>query len=358
MLAASEALDFERAAVLRDRLAAIRDITAQDQRVIDTQDLGDRDLWAFYPPLDSDPEAESQDLQTLVLSIRAGKLVGQSYRSADLSEKLSNEDFWTALILDHYTKADIPRALVLAPELKTSGLGPALAEALSVRKDSESEPVHVDFADQNASSAKLFEMALQNLKAHYETQSQLRSKRNDAVLALQKLLDLEEPPHHMECVDVSHFQGEANVASCVVFKQGQPETSLYRHYKIQGAKGGDDFASMREVMTRRYGKPDSPRPDLLVIDGGRGQLAAAKSILDELGVRFPVVSIAKARTESDFEASEVNSSEERLFRPNQKNAIPLRDPKLLKLLTHIRNEAHRFAIEFHRLKRSQNRGLN
>jgi excinuclease ABC subunit C len=373
MLAASEALDFERAALLRDRLQAIREITAQDQRVVDTSDLGDRDLWAFYPPLGS---LESGQLQTLVLSVRQGKLVGQSFRSADLSEKLESEDFWTTLILEHYLKHEVPAVVVLGPELEASGLAEALGLALQERlraqrsesgaadgeevgkEEVEVEEVTVEFASQRESNSRLYALADQNIRAHFDSQLQLQARREDSLLALKKLLDLEVLPVHLECVDVSHFQGEANVASCVVFMNGQPDKSMYRHYKILGAKGGDDFASLRELMSRRYGKPDSPRPDLLVIDGGRGQLSAAKAILDELGARFPVVSLAKARTQSDFQNSELESSEERLFRPNQKNPILLRDAKLLKLLTHMRNEAHRFAIEFHRLKRSQNRGLN
>jgi excinuclease ABC subunit C len=142
-----------------------------------------------------------------------------------------------------------------------------------------------------------------------------------------------------------------------VFKNGWPSKADYRHYKVQGFSGQNDFASMREIMSRRYGKPDSPKPDLLVLDGGKGQLRSALEILRELKTEFPVVAMAKARTESDFQGAEVKSSEERLFLPNQKNELKIRDAKALQILTHLRNEAHRFAIEFHRLKRSDARGL-
>lgn len=114
---------------------------------------------------------------------------------------------------------------------------------------------------------------------------------------------------------------------------------------------------MKEVIFRRFGKPDSPCPDLLVIDGGRGQVAAVSEILNELQLKFPMVGLAKARVKSDFTSSEVESSEERLFLPNQKNYVRIKNAEALKVLTHLRDEAHRFAIEFHRQKRSENRGF-
>ncbi len=140
----------------------------------------------------------------------------------------------------------------------------------------------------------------------------------------------------------------------MVFVDGAPDKNLYRRYKIKTVEGANDFASMREVLGRRFSNDES-LPDLVVVDGGKGQLAQAVAILTELNVQgVGVVGLAKARTESDFRSSEVKSSHERIFIPNRKNPIPLL-PHMgaYKLLTHIRDEAHRFAITYHRLLRSK-----
>lgn len=156
----------------------------------------------------------------------------------------------------------------------------------------------------------------------------------------------------MECVDISNFQGQANVASCVVFENGKPKKSDYRHYKIKSVVGQNDFASMKEVILRRYTKQDVQLPDLLVVDGGKGQLSSVVEVFEELELNFPVIALAKARTESDFKDAKVKVSQERIFLPGQKNPKIIKNPEVLKLMTHIRDEAHRFAINFHRKKRS------
>jgi excinuclease ABC subunit C len=149
-------------------------------------------------------------------------------------------------------------------------------------------------------------------------------------------------------VDVSNFQGAANVASCVVFENGVPNKEAYRHYKIQSVLGQDDFQSMKEIMIRRYAKGVENWPNLLVLDGGKGQLSSAVAVLKEIGCTFPVVALAKARTQSNFRSEDVKSSEERIFFPGQKNPTKIKNKAALQLLTRIRDEAHRFAITFHR----------
>ena len=137
-----------------------------------------------------------------------------------------------------------------------------------------------------------------------------------------------------------------------MFVDGAPEKTLYRKYKIKTVKGANDFASMREIFDRRFSKMDmetgNEKPDLVVVDGGKGQLSQAKAIFDELGIQgVDLVGLAKARTEQNFQSPEVESSQERIFIPNRVNPIPLfPNSRAFKLLTHIRDEAHRFANTF------------
>ncbi|RYZ65902.1 MAG: excinuclease ABC subunit C, partial [Proteobacteria bacterium] len=179
-----------------------------------------------------------------------------------------------------------------------------------------------------------------------------------ALEEIQTKLNLEKIPLRIECYDISNFQGGDSVASRVVFMDGAPEKNLYRRYKIKTVEGQNDFAMMREVLGRRFANEEEQLPDLVVVDGGKGQLSQAVSILKELGLEsVPTVGLAKARTESDFQAAEVSSSNERVFIPGRTNPIPLLPHmKAYQLLTHIRDEAHRFAITYHRHLRDK-RGM-
>jgi excinuclease ABC subunit C len=167
-------------------------------------------------------------------------------------------------------------------------------------------------------------------------------------------VNLPKLPGRIECYDISNTQGEEAVASRVVFIDGAPDKNLYRRYKIKTVQGSNDFAMMREVLDRRFTNDES-LPDLVVVDGGKGQLSQAVAIMGELDVQgVSVVGLAKARTESDFQSTEVRSSHERIFIPNRKNPVPLLPhTAAYKLLVHVRDEAHRFAISYHRLLRSK-----
>ena len=168
-------------------------------------------------------------------------------------------------------------------------------------------------------------------------------------------LQLSRLPQRIECYDISNTQGEEPVASRVVFIDGAPDKNLYRRYKIQTVVGSNDFAMMREVLGRRFSRTEDDLPDLVVVDGGKGQLSQATAIFEELGVQgVGLVGLAKARTERDFRAVEVKSSMERVFIPGRKNPVPLLPHTgAYKLLTHVRDEAHRFAISYHRLLRGK-----
>ncbi|MDR3607224.1 MAG: excinuclease ABC subunit UvrC [Oligoflexia bacterium] len=198
--------------------------------------------------------------------------------------------------------------------------------------------------------------------AEYALEQNRRKEGGHGAEALEEIrekLHLARLPRRIECFDISNIQGQDSVASRVVFIDGAPDKNLYRRYKIRTVEGANDFASMKEVLGRRFrrmveGEADGA-PDLVVVDGGKGQLSQAVAILEELGVSdVQVVGLAKARTESDFRSSDVKSSLERIFIPNRKNPVPLLPHTgAYKLLTHIRDEAHRFAITYHRNLRSK-----
>jgi len=165
-----------------------------------------------------------------------------------------------------------------------------------------------------------------------------------SVLALKRDLHLTEEPRRIECFDISHFQGSETVASMVCFQDGKPRKSEYRKFKIESVQGVDDFASIREVVRRRYSRvleENTPLPDLIVIDGGKGQLSSAVDIMTSLQLHHvPIIGLAKRLEE--------------VFLPGE--SLPMNIPKTssgLKLLQRIRDEAHRFAITFHRERRSK-----
>ena len=377
MHAASEALEFEKAAEIRDRIKLMNDVLGDHQRMIDTSDHRDRDVWALWPEefllrsqVDASEEwGEGGALDAMVLQFRAGKLVGRTHWSADLSDALEGDDILANALLQHYGKNPPPELVVIPPQVlsvdrkelskaieaiaKAPAKGPRDPAELMAAEFSQvaAETVTLVAADERPEWWSTFELAKDNVRGWHDEQKSQRMRQHDSLLKLQKFLSLPKLPIRMECLDISNFQGSANVASCVVFIHGKPSKENYRHYKIKGFDGQNDFASMKELVTRRYLKPDSVLPDLLVVDGGKGQLSSVKMVLDEAGLSdLCVISLAKARTESDFESSEISSSEERIFLPGQKNYKNIRDASVLRLLVHIRDEAHRFAIEFNRKK--------
>ena len=167
---------------------------------------------------------------------------------------------------------------------------------------------------------------------------------------IQDKFGLAELPFHIECFDISHLQGQYQVASQVVFENGLPKKESYRRYKIKVANPRDDFGSLKEVLIRRFHHTEYPEPHLLLIDGGRGQLKKACEALKETGyAHIPVLSIAKRRVKGDFSDSAVKVRPERFYLPGRKNSLNLAlHSTALKILCHLRDEAHRFALTYHR----------
>ena len=322
---AAQTLNFEMAARLRDILAAVRKVTEKQKIVSDT---GDADAIGLAR-LDGETCAQ-------IFFIREGKVTGRENFLLNGAADESDAQAVTEFIKQYYSRAQISAAEILLPvalpedDLKILGewLGAKLIEPKRGVKRS------------------LVEMATQNAEKFLSEESARRQLKDaqtvGAVEELKNFLNLPHLPRRMECFDISHIQGAETVASMVAFKDGAPDKKNYRRYKIRTTEGKpDDFLSMREVTSRRYGSTDD-LPDLIVIDGGLGQLNSALEIIRGAGHQVPVVGLAK-----QFELIFVEGS-----------SIPVelpRDSQALKLMQRIRDEAHRFAITYHRkLRRKRN----
>ena len=337
MREASAALDFERAARMRDVLTGL-DTLAKEQRVHRSQG-GDLDIVGL---------ARDGDLGAgVVLKVRSGLLLGRdAQRFAKIREE-SEEDLLSSLVSRHYlgagdaALADLPRQVLLPRELEDRAL---LAEILT---EGAGRQVVVT-VPQRGEKLRLIELAEENARHVLEDRvaalAYAADRAEDALFSLQDELDLKVVPRLMVCFDISHLQGAETVGSAVVFENGEPRRAAYRHMRIKGDWGNDDFASMEEVVRRYFRRrrdEQKPLPDLAVIDGGKGQLSAATSALASLELEdVAVIALAKR--------------EEEVFVPGSSEPILLdRRNRALHLLQRIRDEAHRFALRYNRKLRSK-----
>lgn len=338
---AAEALNFEQAARLRDQINGLKSLGAE-QKVALPDDTISRDAIALA--------ADEQHACIQLFQIRAGRLVG---RLGFVADAQSGEPgaILERVLEEHYQTVDaveIPAEILVQHELPE---GEMLAEFLSDRRGRKVTIV----APQRQTKAELIEMVERNAEYELARTQRFADRNAQAMLDLAEVLDLPDMPRRIEGYDISHIQGSDAVASQVVFVDGLPAKQHYRHYKIKNptvmSGHSDDFASMAEVIRRRFrkyaadlqlprvGNPDWP--DLVMIDGGKGQLSAVVSVLRELNLleELRVVSLAKKREE--------------IFLPGE--SLPLTteaDQPGVQLLRRLRDEAHRFAVSFHRQQRS------
>src|SRR5271157_709659 len=344
---AAEELRFEQAATIRDQIQAI-DKVVEKQKVISSEQM-DSDVIAMAR---SDGEACVQ-----IFFIRAGKMIGREYFILEGTEDEADNRVIGEFIKQFYSEAaTIPPQVLLPNEVEEAQIikqwlrtrrGGQKVELVVPRLGTPQELV--EMASENASDT------LKALRTQWEADT---NRQTEALAELQQELHLANPPNRIECYDISNTQGTAAVGSMVVFQQGVPSKNLYRRYNIKSASGPDDFASMEEVLTRRFKrwtaaqevsapgeKPDpsfSLLPDLLIVDGGKGQLGRAVKVLEAFGLsgRVPVTGLAK--------------QQEELFLPGRSESLLLpRHSQGLYLLQRIRDEAHRFAITAHRNRRSK-----
>jgi excinuclease ABC subunit C len=325
---ASERLEFEQAAKLRDRVRAL-ERTVERQAAV-SADLGDRDVIGM--------RRQGGDLLFEVLFVREGAVV--SARSHLLRAPAGDAAALTAFLVQFYSPGKWIPAEVLVPEEPDDR--ETLEQVLSERRGGRVRVAR----PQRGPKREVLELARRNAAASMGARLDRRAAELAAVRALGERLELPEPPLRIECFDISNFSGRDGVASMVAFEDGRPDRDRYRHYKIRTVEGSDDFASMAEVLARRYrkGRRADP-PDLVVVDGGKGQLSSAVDILRERGLPdIRVVGLAKARSGRPGE-----KAFERVFRPGAREPVVLMpgDPGT-RLMERIRDEAHRFAITYHR----------
>lgn len=331
---ASETMNFELAAKLRDRLLAVQDVLAHQKM--------------YYPDVtvSQDIVALSHDPRRcaiVVLNIRKGKLIGSRPHEIRLTNQTTPEEAYNAFLTQYYqdeAPEDLPDEIILPLPVEDEVV---FQEWLSRKRGRKITLTH----PQKGIKKDLLTLGIKNAQETLEQAQTQESKshRNDptrALMELQEALKLPEFPARMECYDISHFQGAQTVASMVVFTNGVADRKEYRRFKIQIAEGEpNDFASMDEVLTRRFTRaiqrePGWEEPDLVIIDGGKGQLSSAVEALERLGIKDqPMISLAK-------------KFEEIYFPEDPRPRLLPRDSAALFVLQQIRDEAHRFAITYHR----------
>jgi excinuclease ABC subunit C len=350
MQKASEELRFEKAAAVRDQLKAVHSIIER-QKIVFAADYKDSDVLAMAR---SDGEACVQ-----VFFIRGGKLIGREYFILEGTEDAADAEVMEQFVTQFYTEAaTIPPQVMMPHEIEEANI---IGQWLRSKRGGEK----VEFlVPKEGQPHELVQMAAENAT---ETLTALRAqwqadthKQEQSLTELQQALNLSAPPNRIECYDISNTQGTAIIGAMVVFTQGVPDKKLYRKFNIESVVGApDDFASMEEMLTRRFrrwrsaeetaNQPGAKKdasfsflPDLIIIDGGKGQLGRAVQVLEKFDLmgKVPVVGLAKQREE--------------IFFPHKSDSLLLpRHSQGLYLVQRIRDEAHRYGITAHRKKRQK-----
>jgi excinuclease ABC subunit C len=345
----AEALRYERAAAIRDQLKAIETVVAR-QKIVFPNDYIDSDVIAMAR---TDREACMQ-----VFFIRGGKLIGREYFMMEGTDDTPDADVLSEFIKQFYDQVPvIPGQVMLPEEIQETKI---IEEWLNTKRGGKKVKMLIP---KRGPKRALVSMAAENAAdtlASLQEQWQADKHRQEQAMAeIQEALNLTMPPNRIECYDISNTQGTAITASMVVFEQGTPKKAQYRRFNIRSVSGPDDFASMEEALRRRFNrwqaakekanepgaKPDrsfSALPNLIIVDGGKGQLSRAVSVLEQFGLKdnVPVIGLAKR--------------EEEIFVPGKSSSILLpRKSEGLFLVQRIRDEAHRFAITAHRNRRTK-----
>lgn len=342
MKAAAERMNFEEAAVIRDRFAALK-TTLEKQQTASTR-FSDRDVFGLY--------RADERTQVIALQVRQGRLLGKkTFPLVTLGA--AAEEILSALVKQYYDGAVyLPAEIILPLHLED---GPVIAEWLTEKKGKTVTLMN----PQRGQARELLNMANDNAEKTFDLEHQDRQSTGTGLQQLAERLGLKKLPVRIECFDISHVSGKQAVASLVSFRNGQPWKGGYRRLRIKTVAGVDDYAMMRETLFRRYEKKKD-LPDLIMVDGGRGQLGVALALLQDLDIEgVDVIALAKerrarlssisGRASRPSKASNLNKAEDRVYLPRRKDPLYLsRLPAALFLLQQIRDEAHRFAIGYHR----------
>lgn len=332
---ASDSLDFERAAHFLQTIRAIEK-TVEAQHV-DHLRGGDADAYGIF--------REGEEVALSQLLMRSGKVVGnKNYAFSDLAQE--DHELLESFLLQQYESADgIPREILVPVRLEGAA---AIEEILSGRKGQNVLVHHPQRGDKRA----LVEMAIANAQASFRKERDAKVLREKILLELEESLRLTRYPRRIECLDNSNLSGSEPVSALVAFTEGEKDTKRYRLYKLKPAVASDDYAAMSEVLTRRYrrAKEEDHLPDLLIVDGGKGQLNLAVKILSDLDIStVDIIGVAKEQGRHDR-----GVTSEQIFVPHARDPILLKSTSpILFLLQRIRDEAHRFVIAFQRKRRTK-----
>jgi len=335
MISAANVHDYEKAAILRDKMFALEQTL--EKQVAVTNDFKDRDVLGIA-------RSDENSIVTF-LFIRSGFLIGT--RNFKFSETMSTKsEMIGAFIRQYYdTTRFVPKEILVPALLEDAFLTEEMLSKIKGQKVKVLSP-------KRGEKARLVEMACQNAKNSLREFITEVSKDTQLLIRLQQRLKMDRLPFRIECFDNSSISGKDAVSCMVVFEKGKPNKSLYRKYRLKTAIAKDDYACMAEVLNRRYGtkgKTAEPYPDILMVDGGKGQLNIAISVLTSLGLEknIQLISIAKR-------IEEKGEIQDKIYKPGQANPVNLgREGDLILFLEKIRDEAHRFAISFHRKRRSK-----
>jgi excinuclease ABC subunit C len=337
MESAAASLQFERAARTRDKIARLQQL--QSRQFVESATAGDIDVIAAVH--------EDNLFAVNAVMIRGGRHVGDRTFFPRHADAVDATDVVTAFLTQHYVERPVP-PLLIAPQAKEAD---ALADVLSAQSGRKVEVT----TNPGGERRVWLTMAMQNATLAIRQKLAQKATQEDRLTALQEALRLTPSAQRIECFDISHTMGEAAVASCVIYDKHAMQTSEYRRFNVTPAQGGDDYAAMREALSRRCARivaGEYPAPDLLVIDGGRGQVSVAAEVLAEQGLhQTPLIGLAKG--------PERKPGLEDIVFPNRDDVLNLPpDHPGLHLLQQIRDEAHRFAIQGHRARRAKTRNTS
>jgi len=334
MISAANKQDYEKAAVLRDKMFALEQVI--EKQVVVTNDFKDRDvigLAGFH-----------EYSMITVLFVRSGFLLGT--RNFNFSEIMSTEEEMIgAFIRQYYEKATfVPKEVLIPTQLEDASLLEELLSIIKGNKVSILEP-------KKGEKLRLVNLASRNAENSLKEFMASTATNTEILIKLRKRLKIDNIPKRIECFDISSISGTEAVAGMVVFEDGKANKSLFRNYKLKSFNAQDDYSCMAEVLKRRYGKGDKskPYPDMLMVDGGKGQLNIAVSVIESLKIEqnIQIISIAK-KNENKGE------TQDKIYKPGRVNPVNMgKGGELLLFLERIRNESHGLAISFHRNRRGK-----
>ncbi len=336
----SEKLHYETAARIRDQIASVEQVI-EKQKIV-SQDFLDQDVIGFH--------RRDHHLVVYPFFVRSGRLMG-GRGFVFPSTGLLDEEVLSSFLFQYYREGKfIPEQILIPKPIPDQGFVEQWLAELKGKK------VQI-FVPAKGDKKRLLEMACENAEKFLLAKDELGQGEGELLVALKEKLHLRNMPRRIEAFDISNLQGGNAVGSMVFFEDGKPNKERYRHFKIKTIEGADDYGMMYEVLLRRYQKAaeEDDLPDLVLLDGGRGQLNVAQEVLKELGIKgVDLISLAKERTIEKPSRSELRKTEEKVFHPQIKEPMILgKHSPLLHLLDRIRDEAHRFAITYHKKVRSR-----